>query len=129
MQGILKVIACLVMLDSLLLGGCTGSGHGQLGGHVEIGPLCPVEPCTITGEQRAGAYAARSIGVSTPEGTDVATIRIGPDGDYLIDLPAGDYIVDISHRGIDRSADVPRTITIMPGRITVVNISIDTGLR
>ncbi len=39
-------------------------GTGTLAGNVSIGPLCPVEPCTLDPDRLASVYAARTIVVS-----------------------------------------------------------------
>jgi hypothetical protein len=51
------------------------------------------------------------------------------NGGYSAELEAGQYIVDINHMGIDRSPDVPKTVTIDPGQTVTLDIGIDTGLR
>lgn len=116
--------------------GCGGSGgepraSGFLKGTVTIGPLCPVEPCTISPEHLAAVYAARKVIVYNPDRTLVVK-ELSLDqnnGGYSAELEAGRYIVDINHIGIDRSPDVPKTVTIDPGQTVTLDIAIDTGLR
>ncbi|MDD1718862.1 MAG: hypothetical protein LUQ25_02265 [Methanoregulaceae archaeon] len=122
--------ASLVIITAVLLSGCAATGQGTLSGHVTIGPLCPVEPCHPTPEQIASAYNARVVNVFTLNQDVLITYsKIGPDGNYMVRLPPGSYIVDIGHIGIDRSTDVPAEVTIVQGQTTVLNITIDTGLR
>ncbi len=129
--------AAVVLGFILLATGCGGSGAGELRasgflkGTVTIGPLCPVEPCTISPEQLAAVYAARKVIVYTPDRT-VVVKELSLDqnnGGYSAELEAGQYIVDINHIGIDRSPDVPKTVTIGPGQTVTLDIAIDTGLR
>lgn len=61
-------IAAVFVLNSGDLHAGTGSGTGTLTGNVSIGPLCPVEPCTIPHDRLIAAYAARPITISTPGG-------------------------------------------------------------
>jgi hypothetical protein len=113
--------------------GCTGEPadtKGTLQGQVTIGPICPVErpdqPCLPTPE----AYAARKVLVFGPDGTTLAeTGPLNRTGYYRVQLDPGTYVVDINHVGIDRSSDVPRTITVAGGETTTLDISIDTGIR
>jgi hypothetical protein len=119
----------LLVLNSVLLPGCTATEEGALAGHVTIGPLCPLEPCHPSPEQLALAYSSRKVNILTLNRNIVATVPIGPKGDYVVRLAPGNYIVDISHIGIDRSSDVPNKVVIIGGQTTVLNISIDTGLR
>jgi hypothetical protein len=102
---------------------------GILSGNVTIGPLCPVEPCTVTPDQRAAAYAARRIVVSDAGGSVIAKAVPDPNSGYTISLKPGNYSVDIMHQGIDRSPVLPKTVSIRAGEKIRLDISIDTGIR
>jgi hypothetical protein len=52
-----------------------------------------------------------------------------PYDGYSFRLKPGIYIVDIHHVGIDRSPDMPETVTIHAGETVTLDISIDTGMR
>ncbi len=104
---------------------------GTLQGHVNIGPLSPVErvgapPPTVPPQ----VYAARQIIVYFSDGKKVAT-RISPDaqGNYRVTLAPGTYVVDMARTGIDRAAGLPATVTITSAQTTTLDISIDTGIR
>lgn len=106
------------------------AARGAVAGAVTIGPLCPVDevgkPCAASPE----AYAARKIVVYLADGaTKVKEGDIDAKGLYRVELNAGTYVVDINHAGLDRSEDVPRTVTIEAGRTTLLDIAIDTGIR
>jgi len=107
----------------------SGGGTGTLAGTVTIGPLCPVEPCTVTPDQLAAAYAARTIVVSIPGGAVIAEAVPDPYTGYSFILKPGTYVVDIRHQGIDRSQELPKTVTIHTGETIRLDISIDTGIR
>jgi hypothetical protein len=110
--------------------GSTGLPGGTLTGRVTIGPLCPVEPCTIPDTLLREAYRARRVVVRDPvDGTIVVAVAPEPDTDYTVFLPPGTYLVDINPVGMDRSPDVPRTVVIQDNGTVRVDISIDTGLR
>jgi inhibitor of cysteine peptidase len=103
---------------------------GFLEGKVEIGPLCPVEPCNLTQDQIAQAYEARKIIVYTSDRSSiVAIVSLDKIGNYKIALSPGRYVADINRIGIDSSADVPREITIETGKTVRLDIRIDTGIR
>ena len=125
------VIFALVVLVMMLVPGLypTG-GTGILEGNVTIGPLCPVEPCHVSPDVLAQAFEARKIIVTPldPPGGSI-TVPIGPTGHYEATLPAGTYRVDINHAGIDRSSQVPATVTVHAGARVQMDISIDTGIR
>ena len=107
----------------------TGNKTGTLTGKVSIGPLCPVEPCTIPHDRLVAAYAARPITISTPDGIVVTTVTADPESGYTVALKPGTYVVAIPKQGIGGSPDLPATVTIRSGETVVLNISIDTGIR
>jgi hypothetical protein len=86
----------------------------------------PGQPCLPTPE----TYAARKVVILAPDGVKVvATVPLNGTGYYRVNLEPGTYVVDINHAGIDRSPDVPRTVTIRTGETVTLDIAIDTGLR
>jgi hypothetical protein len=102
---------------------------GTLTGNLTIGPLCPVEPCTISHDQIVAAYAARPIIITTTGGTFIGSVTADPDYGYSDTLAPGMYVVDIRHQGIGGSGELPKTITIRAGETVRLDISIDTGIR
>jgi hypothetical protein len=104
---------------------------GVLQGRVTVGPLVPVEiegaPAPTPAPE---VFAARQVVVFTPDGErEVARAQIDPEGSYRLELPVGDYLVDINHLGIDSAAGLPAVVTIRPDEITTLDIDIDTGIR
>lgn len=109
----------------------TARAAGTLEGHVTIGPLVPVvrqgEPEPTPAPE---VYAARQIVVFAKDGqTEVARAQVDAGGDYRVQLPPGTYAVDINHAGIDRAADLPKTMQISAGQVTRLDVDIDTGIR
>jgi uncharacterized protein YcnI len=126
---ILIIIAIVfVTFDGGLPAG-TANTTGTLNGKVSIGPLCPVEPCTIPHDRLVAAYAARPITISTPDGIVVTTVTADPESGYTVTLKQGTYIVTLQKQGIGGSPDLPATVTIRSGETVVLDISIDTGIR
>jgi hypothetical protein len=126
---IIITIAVAIVLSTITAAPGSGGGTGTLAGNVTIGPLCPVEPCTVTPDRLTAAYAARTIVVSMPGGVVVAQAVPDPYTGFSFVLKPGTYIVDIKHQGIDRSPELPKTITIRAGETIRLDISIDTGIR
>jgi len=105
--------------------------EGILKGHVSIGPLQPViregvpEP-TPNPEM----YAAREIVIFDQRGRkEIARASIDAAGYYEIALPAGTYVVDINHSGIDFAKGLPAQVEIRPNEVAYLDIAIDTGIR
>ncbi|MBW8010704.1 MAG: hypothetical protein FVQ83_05595 [Chloroflexi bacterium] len=104
---------------------------GTLRGHVSIGPLVPVmregEPEPTPAPE---VYSARQIVIYSADGkTEVARANIDYQGNYQINLPTGQYVIDINHLGIDSAAGLPTTIQIEHQMVTTLDIDIDTGIR
>ena len=109
-----------------------GTGLGILTGTIKIGPLCPVEtvppnPACLPTEETYKAYA---IGIWTSDGKQkVNTIHPELNGSYVVDLPAGFYLIDRENTQTGIRSNLPLTVGIADGYTTVLNISIDTGIR
>jgi hypothetical protein len=126
---IVTVAAAIVLISTNSAAPDSGGDPGTLTGTVTIGPLCPVEPCTVTPDRLAASYAARTIVISMPGGAVIAEAVPDPYTGYSFVLKPGTYVVDIRHQGIDRSQELPKTFTIHAGETIRLDVSIDTGLR
>ena len=78
-------VAVAIVLSTTTTAPGSGGGTGTLAGTVTIGPLCPVEPCTVTPDRLAAAYAARTIVVSIPGGAVIAEAVPDPYTGYSFD--------------------------------------------
>jgi hypothetical protein len=126
---IVTIIAIVfVTFDGGLPAG-TGNTTGTLTGKVSIGPLCPVEPCTVPHDRLVAAYAARPITISTPDGIVVTTVTADPESGYTVSLKAGTYVISVPKLGIGGSPELPATVTIRSGETVRLDINIDTGIR
>jgi hypothetical protein len=126
---IIITIAVAIVLNANPVVPVPDGGKGTLTGNVSIGPLCPVEPCTLDQDRLASVYAAHTIVVSDHGGEIIANIVPDPHAGYSVILKPGTYSIDIRHQGIDRSPDLPKNITIRAGETVRLDISIDTGIR
>jgi hypothetical protein len=125
---------------ALVLAACQSTGGGplpplvapgSLEGHVNIGPLLPVQRVgDATPTVPPEAYAARQIIVYQADGKTVVT-KLTPDkdGNYRVELAPDTYIVGMARVGIDRARGLPATVTITSGQTTRLDIDIDTGIR
>ncbi len=103
---------------------------GKLIGLVTIGPNCPGPTTTNPCPTPPSAYASRKVEVyDSAHSKLLFTVDIDNGGFYSIDLAPNTYTVDLRPNGIDRSADVPKQVTITANETTRVDISIDTGIR
>jgi hypothetical protein len=128
---ILIPVIMILTVAMVLISGCIQAdpGTGTLAGTVSIGPLCPVEPCTVSHDRLVAVYEARPITISTTGGTVVSTVIADPDTGYRVVLKPGTYVVDIPHQRVGGSQELPKTVTIQTGETVRLDISIDTGIR
>jgi hypothetical protein len=88
-------------------------------GDVTRGPTSPV----CSAEQPCSEPAVGATLVFLRDGNQVARVVVGPTGTYRVRLAPGLYTVRAGRR-IE-----PATLRIRPGRMTRVDLAIDTGIR
>ena len=105
---------------------------GLLEGTITIGPICPVETdppspdCLPTAE----TYKAYPVSIWTSDGSrKIAQINPALDGSFGVVLVPGLYLVKLEKDNGIGSSNLPLTVVISSLEKTVVNISIDTGIR
>lgn len=116
----------------LLVSACTTLQEtGTLEGHVTIGPMLPAMREGLTEPTPAPeTYAVRQIVIYDEDGKqEITRAQIDSGGNYEIELPVGTYVVDINHAGVDQGIDLPRTVEIVSGQATRLDVIIDTGAR
>jgi hypothetical protein len=130
----------ILLSSALLLAACQSTGGGplpqlvapgSLEGHVNIGPLLPVQRVgDATPTVPPEAYSARQIIIYQADGKTVVTKQTpDKDGNYRVELAPGTYVVGMARVGIDRARGLPATVTITSGQTTRLDIDIDTGIR
>jgi hypothetical protein len=121
-------------LTILCVMGCSSGSQasGTLTGHVDIGPLLPVERVGVPQPTPSPAmYAAWRIVVLSQDGKrEIARGEIDSSGHYQIKLPDGKYMVTakpVNGAGLGGQQVVP--VQIIKREATQLDISIDTGIR
>lgn len=100
--------------------------QGTISGKVTIGPLCPVEPCP---DPSPGIYASRQL-VLQPRSGGPTYVQLNSDGSFLATVDDGTYAVSLTNcTFLGCKYSLPKTITVKPNEITVIDINIDTGIR
>jgi len=127
----LKRTISLLLLTMLFACQVAPAPEGILKGHVSIGPS---QPAFQVGEPEPTPnpelYAARQIVIFDENGRkEIERASIDATGDYEIALPAGTYMVDINHSGIDFAKGFPAKVEIQPYEVTRLDVVIDTGIR
>jgi hypothetical protein len=104
---------------------------GYLEGRASIGPMQPVERVGVPAPTPSPAACTTRglVAFDAQTGAEATRFDLASDCTYRVALPAGTYRVELQRRGIDRSKDLPQTVTISPDETTRLDISIDTGIR
>jgi hypothetical protein len=134
MKRVLKITVLLLIFT--LIWGCNQNNSqivekGQLMGKISIGPLCPVEtdPPDPNCQPTAETYLNWPVVIFTSDNkTKVLTLNPDVDGNYLVDLDKGSYIVDLDIE--NRFGDnLPTKIDVKANKTVLLDIDIDTGIR
>jgi hypothetical protein len=92
-----------------------------------MGPTMPVE--RAGGAPAIAPVAGASVNVTSASGVPIASAITGADGAYRIAIAPGDYLVTVTPpRRMFRSF-VPQQVTVASGAPTVLDITLDTGIR
>jgi hypothetical protein len=89
-------------------------------GTVMRGPTSPV----CAAETPCSAPAAGAVLVFSRRGSDIARVTVATDGSYRLRLRAGTYAVRSGSKRLE-----PTTAHVYLGRMTLLDFSIDTGIR
>ena len=125
----------LFLISVIIVAGCSlvGREEGTLSGHVTIGPLQPtLREGEIEPTPSPELYAAWQIVVFTEDiRREIARAAIGPAGDYQVALPAGRYMVtaEPASGGGGPGGSQVYYVEIFEGRVTELDLDIDTGIR
>lgn len=109
----------------------TVSPLGVLTGKVTVGPLTPVVRLgTPTAVPPAETFTSRGIYIFLEDGkTALQKVMFLGDGTYRVELPPGNYVIDYISTGKDRAKNLPQSVVIVKGKITQLDLDIDTGIR
>ncbi|MGZ6346039.1 MAG: hypothetical protein ACXWNC_00510 [Anaerolineales bacterium] len=124
----------ILFLTFVLTAGCSSGiqESGTLTGHVDIGPLQPVQR---VGEPQPtpspAMYAAWRIVVLSEDGKrEIADGEIDSSGQYQIKLTIGKYMVTARPvNGAGLGGQQVKPVEILMGKTIHLDISIDTGIR
>lgn len=124
--------ALTAVLAGVLLLACAGGDGaprptGLVVGTVLAGPTCPVEteemPCPPM------PLADREVRALSPDGDVVARTSTDAGGRFTLQVPAGDYLLEVELQGIEIAKEAPLSLTVREGAVTTVQIDVDTGIR
>ena len=117
----------------LILAGCAASLNaepaGVLEGHLSIVSSKPVEPTDKnTPSATEENYADYPVLILSQDGQkEIARVTADSNGNYRVELPPGDYILDVQGRTRGRVRAKPERFTVISNQTVRVNMDIDLG--
>lgn len=101
-----------------------------ISGRVSTGPTCPVmrNPPDPNCADRPYQTTVQIIVVGSSKSSPFATVETDKNGVYKIMLPPGEYAVQLAG-GTTFPRCNTETVTVVPKKVSEVNISCDTGIR
>ena len=111
------------------------AGNGYVVGHLDIGPICPVErdppdPNCQPGPRHYDPYTM--VAYDAARKRVIKEAAFDAQGNYRIELSAGTYVIDIAphlENRIGGPSGVPQSVEVKKGSTVTVNVTIDTGIR
>jgi len=100
---------------------------GFLEGHLKIILSREVELADGTPAPVSAEYPL--IVMSQGRKTEVTRVTADGNGNYRVELPPGDYVLDIQRRPRGRVRATPRPFTMVSGQTVRVDMDVDTGVR
>jgi hypothetical protein len=106
------------------------SGMGELKGKVDIGPVCPQEPCNPTPERLKQIYDSYQVVImDTATEKILFKIPIRQDATFNMKLSTGHYVARIKPISGEGFRTYNKRISVIKGKITDIFLTYDTGLR
>ena len=100
-------------------------------GHLKI--LSPTEVELADGDTPAvtsETYAEYPLIIVSRDGKkEIARVTANRDGNYRVELPPGDYVLDVQGGAPGHVRAKPRPFTIVSNQTVRVDMDIDTGIR
>lgn len=121
----------------LMLGSAAASSNpappGLMEGHLKIVALKEVDLADDGNAARtvtAPPYAEYPLIILSRDGKkEITRVTADRDGNYRVELPPGDYILDVRGRAPRRVRAKPRPFAVGSNQTVRVDMDIDTGIR
>lgn len=107
------------------------NGATGVSGQLEVGPLCPVEPCSPSSKPAQGTIEISTAPTSrsdTGGGQEVATVDTDSNGIFSTSLPPGHYVATVKKSSASGTSK-PTDFEVVDGVDTDIVVLVDTGIR
>lgn len=130
MKNTVRFILCAALLSSAIFAFSQRKIiTGTLTGKVDIGPLCPVEPCTVPPERLKAVFAAHRVIIYDSNKKILMKLAIGNDSSFTCKLKPGKYMAMVSPAQGSPLSEQLKNFVITKGKITKLLVEYDTGMR
>jgi hypothetical protein len=105
---------------------------GLVEGHLKIVSMKEVELAgdNVPAKATAQNYDDYPLVILSRDGkTEVARLTAGPNGNYRVALPPGDYLLDVQDRARKHVRAKPQSFTVGSNQTVRVDMDMDTGIR
>ena len=130
-KNVVRACVLLVLIGSAVLSDPVPPGFVE--GHVKIFPLSDVnlaDDGNRTNTAAAERYAEYPLVVLARDGKkEITQVTVNRNGNYRIELPPGDYILDVQGPESRPGRVKPRPFTVLSNQAVRVDMNIDTGIR
>jgi hypothetical protein len=131
MKSVIIIIIILGVMPALI--SCAAQSRvnqGIIKGKVDIGPICPQEPCNPTPERLKQVYDSYEIAImDTGSRKILFRIPIQQDASFNKNIPAGEYIARIKPVIGEGFKTEEKRISIKKGKTSSIQLTYDTGMR
>ncbi len=126
----MRVLLTLSIILTITSCSAQKKSTGILKGKVEIGPLCPQEPCNPGPERLKQIYDSYQVLVMDTSATKVLfKIPIQQDANFNKKISPGEYIALIKPVSGSGFKNESKRISVSKGKTTEIILNYDTGLR
>lgn len=119
-------IAALLLFATNSIGHASSSANGVLEGQISILQSRGTELADdISPEKKKSPCPSCPVVVMSKDGkTEVAQVAVDPEGRFRLNLPAGDYVLDLKGNGPRRMRSTARPFSVVAGQTVRVELDV-----
>ena len=129
-KNVVRVCAVSMLIATVALG---GPPPGFVEGHVKIFPLGDVnlaDDARLPNAQNDQPYSEYPLIIRSRDGKkEITQVTVNRNGNYRVELPPGDYVLDVQRPEPGHVRARSRPFTVVSGQTVRVDMDIDTRIR